>query len=88
MFFFAKLYFYQSCTSTCTVRPIRNPDLTKCQRTEVEVERSEYRKGRTDAYQLIYDTVSLVDFVDFDRILISTYQKVFVGNIVIDRDAF
>ena len=33
------------CTSTCTSRPIRSRDLQK-----VEVERSKYRKCRTDAY--------------------------------------
>ena len=41
------LYFDQNFTSS---RPIRSPDLTKCRSKEVEVERSKYRKGRTDAY--------------------------------------
>jgi len=48
--FLAKLYFDQNCTPTCTSRPIRSPDFTKCRSTEVEVERSKYRKGRTHAY--------------------------------------
>ena len=44
------LYFDQNCTSTCTFRQIRSPDLTKGRSKEFEVRESKYRKGRTDAY--------------------------------------
>jgi len=36
---------YLEFISTCTSRPIRNPDLTKGRSTEVEVNEPKYRKG-------------------------------------------
>ena len=36
--------------STCASWPIRNPDLTKGRSKRVEVNRTKYRKGRTNAY--------------------------------------
>ena len=43
-----RLYFDRNFTSTCASWPIRSPDLTKGRSTEVEVERSKYRKGVED----------------------------------------
>ena len=66
-----KIEFGQKFISTCTSRPIRNPDLTKGRSTEVEVSEPKYRKGpryenaevqksrkrRTDAYPSVSSMV-------------------------------
>ena len=45
--------FSPNFTSTCTSRPRRSPDLTKGRSKRVEVKRSKYRKGRTNAYPFL-----------------------------------
>jgi len=51
--FSAKLYFDQNCTSICTSRPIRSPDLTKGRSTKVEVRESKERGRSAEKVELM-----------------------------------